>query len=83
MVWDTTTSSAVRSSCCVGMTTLPGTPVGMKCHESLIYVASGSSVVGIDLRTMNKVLTLKTQEDIHSFEMLPLKSLICTGLTSR
>nr|GLL38468.1 F-box/WD repeat-containing protein sel-10-like [Ipomoea trifida] len=83
MVWDTTTSSAARSSCCVGMTTLPGTPVAMKCHESLVYVAAGSSVVGIDLITMNKVLTLKHEEDIHSFQMVPLKSLICTGLTSR
>ena len=55
-VWDTTTSSAVRSSCCVGMTSVLSTPVGMKCDESLLYVAAGSSVATIDLRTMQSVL---------------------------
>ncbi|XP_027923055.1 general transcriptional corepressor TUP1-like isoform X5 [Vigna unguiculata] len=56
-VWDTSTatSSAVRASCCVGMTSVPGTPVNMKCHESLLYVAAGSSVTAVDLRTMQKV----------------------------
>ncbi|KAJ6734660.1 WD40 REPEAT PROTEIN [Salix purpurea] len=29
-VWDTTTSSALRLSCCVGMTSVPGTPVDVK-----------------------------------------------------
>ncbi|KAL2532125.1 Uncharacterized protein Adt_05476 [Abeliophyllum distichum] len=83
-VWDTTTaSSSIRSSCCVGMTSVPGTPVGMKCHESLLYVAAGSSVVAIDLRTMRRVSTVIQQVKLHSFDALPSKSLICTGGTGR
>ncbi|KAJ0099924.1 hypothetical protein Patl1_22139 [Pistacia atlantica] len=79
-VWDTSTSSAVRSSCCVGMTSVTGTPVDMKCHESLLYVAAGSSVVMIDLRTMQKVITAAIdQPKLYSFSILPSKSLICTG----
>uniref|UniRef100_A0A2C9U3X7 F-box domain-containing protein n=1 Tax=Manihot esculenta TaxID=3983 RepID=A0A2C9U3X7_MANES len=79
-VWDTTTSSAIRSSCCVGMTCLPGTPVDMKCHESLLYVAAGSSVGVVDLRTMQKVITAASyQPRLCSFAIVPSKSLICTG----
>lgn len=79
-VWDTSTSSAVRSSCCVGMTSVPGVPVDMKCHESMLYIASGSSVVTIDLRTMQKVMTPAICKPIlHSFSIMPSKSLICTG----
>ncbi|XAR51764.1 hypothetical protein NMG60_11006493 [Bertholletia excelsa] len=83
-VWDTTVSSAVRSSCCVGISTVPGTPVGMKCHESMVYVAAGSSIVGIDLRTMQRAFVAAIrQSEIHSFEMMPSQSLICTGGTRR
>lgn len=84
-VWDTTTAtSAVRSSCCVGMISVPGSPVNMKCHESLLYVAAGSSVIAIDLRTMRKVLTAANcQPKLYSFEILPSKSLICTGGSGR
>ncbi|KAL5806610.1 hypothetical protein ACOSQ4_029343 [Xanthoceras sorbifolium] len=79
-VWDTSTSSAVRSSCCVGMTSVIGAPVDMKCHESLLYVAAGSSVVAIDLRTMHKVITAAIhQPKLYSFAIVPSKSLICTG----
>ncbi|KAL5563801.1 hypothetical protein UlMin_033548 [Ulmus minor] len=80
-VWDTTiASSASRSSCYVGMTSIPGAPVNMKCHESLLYVAAGSSVVAIDLRTMQKVNTVAVrQSKLYLFEALPSKSLICTG----
>ncbi|CAN4079348.1 unnamed protein product [Withania somnifera] len=83
MVWDTATSSAVRSSCCVGRSTVAGTPKAMKCHESLIYLSAGSSVVAIDIRTMRQVLKVNHQEELHSFQMLPEKSLICTGLAQR
>lgn len=83
-VWDTTTSSAVHSSCCVGMTSIPGSPVNMKCHESLLYVAAGSSVVAIDLRTMQKVITAAIcGSKFYSFEAMPSKSLICTGSNDR
>ncbi|KAI9118910.1 hypothetical protein K1719_009585 [Acacia pycnantha] len=79
-VWDTTTSSAVRSSCCVGMTSVPGAPVGMQCHESLLYIAAGSSVTAIDLRTMRSVMTAAVhQPKLYSFDIVPSKSLICTG----
>ncbi|KAI5665617.1 hypothetical protein M9H77_15470 [Catharanthus roseus] len=80
-VWDTTTASAVRSSCCVGMTTVRGAPVAMKSHESLLYVAAGSSVVSIDLRTMREVFSLTQKSSLYSFDVLPSKSLICTGGT--
>lgn len=83
MVWDTSTSSSVRSSCCVGKSTVPGAPKALKCHESLIYVAAGSSVVAIDIRTMRQVFKVNHQEELHSFQMLPEKSLICTGLAQR
>ncbi|KAM7257102.1 hypothetical protein ACFE04_012843 [Oxalis oulophora] len=79
-VWDTTVSSSSRSSCCVGMTAVPGKPVGIKCIESLLYVAAGSSVETIDLRTMRKVASGAIQQaDLCSFAILPSKSLICTG----
>ncbi|KAL8097816.1 hypothetical protein AgCh_030794 [Apium graveolens] len=78
-LWDTATSSS-SSSCCVGMTSIPGAPVGLKCNESLLFVAAGSSVVAIDLRTMKKVFsTPYYQPRLYSFEMLPSKFLICTG----
>jgi hypothetical protein len=79
-VWDTNTSSAGHISCCVGMTAVPGAPVNIKCHESMLYVAAGSSVVAIDLRTMQKVFTAAIcQPNLYSFEIMPSKSLICTG----
>ncbi|KAE9590377.1 hypothetical protein Lal_00028131 [Lupinus albus] len=82
-VWDTT-SSAARSSCCVGTTSVPGAPIDMKCHESLLYVASGSSVTAIDLRTMQKVITTTVhRRKLYSFDIFPSKSLICTGSDGR
>ncbi|XP_059449002.1 probable E3 ubiquitin ligase complex SCF subunit sconB [Corylus avellana] len=83
-VWDTNTSSAEHISCCVGMTAVPGAPVNIKCHESMLYVAAGSSVIAIDLRTMQKVFTAATcQPKLYSFEIMPSKSLICTGGNGR
>lgn len=79
-VWDANASSAVRSSCCVGMASVSGAPVDMKCHESLLYVAAGYRVTIIDLRTMQIVSTAGTsQTGLYSFEIIPSKSLICTG----
>ncbi|KHN45482.1 TAF5-like RNA polymerase II p300/CBP-associated factor-associated factor 65 kDa subunit 5L [Glycine soja] len=81
-VWDTgaATSSAVRTSCCVGMASVPGTPVNMKCHESLLYVAAGSSATAFDLRTMQKVITAAVhQPKLCSFDAIPSKYLIRTG----
>lgn len=81
-VWDTgtATSSSVRTSCCVGMTSVPGTPVNMKCHETLLYVAAGSSVTAVDLRTMQKVITAAVhQPKMCSFDAFLSKYLICTG----
>ncbi|KAK6155120.1 hypothetical protein DH2020_009368 [Rehmannia glutinosa] len=79
-VWDTTTaSSSNRSSCCVGMTSVHVSPIAMKCDESLLYVATGSSVLAIDLRTMSRAFTIFPYPEILSFEFLPSKSLLCTG----
>ncbi|KAK2419870.1 U4/U6 small nuclear ribonucleoprotein PRP4 [Trifolium repens] len=83
-VWDTTTSSSARSSCCVGTTSVTGTPINMKCHESLVHVASGSAVTAVDLRTMQRVITAAVhQPKLYSFGMAPSKSLICTGGNGR
>ncbi|XP_043724446.1 F-box/WD repeat-containing protein pof1-like [Telopea speciosissima] len=79
-MWDTTLSSAGRSSSCVGMNSVLGAPVGIKCHESLCYIAAGTAVTAIDLRTTRRVVTAAIhQPKLYSFEMLPSKSLICTG----
>lgn len=82
MVWDTAsaTSSDLGSSCCVGMTSVPGKPIDMKCHESLCYVAAGSSVIAVDLRTMQNVVTGAVHRTkIRSFAAVPSKYLLCTG----
>ncbi|KAL5080213.1 hypothetical protein RYX36_008634 [Vicia faba] len=83
-VWDTTRSSSVRSSSCVGMTSVHGAPINMKCHESLLYVAAGPSVTAIDLRTMQRVLTAAVHHSkFYSFDISPSKSVICTGSDGR
>ncbi|TVU21476.1 hypothetical protein EJB05_31112 [Eragrostis curvula] len=80
-VWDTMAPSSGSSSC-VGSTQLSsiGPPIAMKCHQSLCYIATGSEVTAIDLRTMKKasVLALHNHK-ILSCEMLPSEWLICTG----
>ncbi|KAE8676849.1 hypothetical protein F3Y22_tig00111582pilonHSYRG01375 [Hibiscus syriacus] len=64
----------------VGMTSVPGAPVAMKCNEALLYVAVGSSVVVVDLRTMQKVYTVAVYKPkLYSFAIMPSKSVICTG----
>ncbi|KFK25748.1 hypothetical protein AALP_AA8G154400 [Arabis alpina] len=80
-VWDAASvSSSGRSSCCVGMASVQGSAVSMKCHESWLYIAAGSSVVSIDLRTMQKANTIAVSPPkINSFAMLPSSSLFCTG----
>lgn len=62
------------------MSSVAGSPIDMKCHESLLYVAAGSSVVAIDLRTMQRVTTAAVHlPNLCSFAIAPSKSLICTG----
>ncbi|RHN40479.1 hypothetical protein MtrunA17_Chr8g0355161 [Medicago truncatula] len=62
------------------MTTVSGTPVNMKCHESLCYVAAGSSVIAVDLRTMQNVVTAAVHRpEIRSFAAVTSKYLLCTG----
>lgn len=66
------------------MTSVLGAPVNMKCYESLVYVASGSHVVAIDLRTMQKVSTLAISKSrLCSFDIMPSKSSFCTGEDDR
>ena len=57
-----------------------GAPIGMKCHESLLFIAAGCSVVTVDMRTMQKVMTAASCEPkLFSAAVLPSKSLICAG----
>ncbi|XP_062030464.1 uncharacterized protein LOC133746300 [Rosa rugosa] len=78
-LWDAAAQSAVPSSSCVGMTSIPGPLINMKCHEQLLYLAAGSSVAVIDLRTMRKVLPYSIDERLCSFDAIPSKSLFCVG----
>lgn len=78
-VWDTSASSSNLSSC-VGMTSVTGQPIAMKCHDTLCYIAGGSFVTAIDLRTMQRAFTAAVHgPKIYSFQMLPSKCLMCTG----
>ncbi|RRT46658.1 hypothetical protein BHE74_00054805, partial [Ensete ventricosum] len=79
-VWDTSASSSSCLSSCVGMTSVSGSPVALKCYDTLCYVAAGASVTAIDLRTMQKAFTVALHgPKLYSFEMLPSKWLICSG----
>ncbi|KAJ8441447.1 hypothetical protein Cgig2_023633 [Carnegiea gigantea] len=83
-VWDSTLASASRTSTCVGMASVPGAAVGIKSFEYMLYIAAGSSVHAIDLRTMKKSFTAAVcQPHLYSFEMLPSRSLVCTGGSNR
>nr|CAB3471925.1 unnamed protein product [Digitaria exilis] len=80
-VWDTVAPSSGSSSC-VGSTHVNSSspPIAMKCHESLCYMAAGSEVTMVDLRTMKKASVLALDNHrILSCEMLPSEWLICTG----
>ncbi|KAJ4752186.1 F-box/WD repeat-containing protein sel-10 [Rhynchospora pubera] len=75
--WD---ANASGSSPCVGMTSLSGIPVGIKCHDTVCYIATRSSVTAVDLRTMQKAFTLPINcTVVCSFEILPSKWMMCTG----
>ncbi|KAK9107738.1 hypothetical protein Syun_023749 [Stephania yunnanensis] len=80
-VWDTAASSSACSSRCVGDASVNGPPLGIKCFESLCYVATGTAITAIDLRTMEKVFSAAAacQSQFYSFDVLPSKSLVCTG----
>ncbi|XP_047322463.1 dynein assembly factor with WDR repeat domains 1-like [Impatiens glandulifera] len=79
-VWDTTASSATRSTSCVGETKVVGSPVGMKCQGPIVYIAAGTSVVAIDLRTMQRAFTAETHlSKLCSFDIVASKHLLCTG----
>ncbi|XP_076955663.1 uncharacterized protein LOC143630565 [Bidens hawaiensis] len=79
-VWDASISSSDRTSSCVGMASVPGVPVGMTCHDSLIYIASGSSVGVVDLRSMKTAFRTSTNlGKLYSFDIMPSKYLACTG----
>ncbi|XP_071708340.1 THO complex subunit 3-like [Rutidosis leptorrhynchoides] len=79
-VWDASVSSSEKSSC-VGTTSVVGVPVGMKCHDSLIYIAAGSTIEAVDLRTMKTSFKTSTtyQGKLYSFDINPSKFLACTG----
>ncbi|CAN6702562.1 unnamed protein product [Malus baccata var. baccata] len=83
MVWDTEAALLVGSSFAGGATSVLGYPIGIKCHEHLAYVAAGSSVVAIDLRTMQKVVIAAADAILYSFQAMPSKSLFCVGSNGR
>lgn len=84
-VWDTVAPSSGSSSC-VGSIHINSSsqPIAMKCHESVCYMATGSEVSAIDLRTMKKASLLASYNHrIFSCEMLPSEWLICTGMEDK
>ncbi|CAL4978300.1 unnamed protein product [Urochloa decumbens] len=84
-VWDTVAPSSGSSSC-VGSAHInsSSSPIAMKCHESLCYIATGSEVTAIDLRTMKKASVLALEDHkILSCQMLPSEWLICTGIKDK
>ncbi|XP_070661263.1 uncharacterized protein [Malus domestica] len=83
MVWDTEAALLASSSFAGGATSVLGYPIGIKCHEHLAYVAAGSSVVAIDLRTMQKVVIAAAGAILYSFQAMPSKSLFCVGSNGR
>ncbi|KAM1112163.1 hypothetical protein EV2_046188 [Malus domestica] len=83
MVWDTEAALLAGSSFAGGATSVLGYPIGIKCHEHLAYVAAGSSVVAIDLRTMQKVVIAAADAILYSFQAMPSKSLFCVGSNGR
>ncbi|KAB2613910.1 hypothetical protein D8674_036226 [Pyrus ussuriensis x Pyrus communis] len=83
MVWDAEAALLASSSFAGGTTSVLGYPIGIKCHEHLAYVAAGSSVVAIDLRTMQKVVIAAADAILYSFQAMPSKSLFCVGSNGR
>ncbi|KAJ9540568.1 hypothetical protein OSB04_027074 [Centaurea solstitialis] len=83
-VWDASISASDRNSSCVGTTSVSGVPMGMKCHDSLIYIAAGSSFEAVDLRTMKRVFRTSTHlGKLYSFDIMPSSFLACTGGNGR
>ncbi|KAJ9540567.1 hypothetical protein OSB04_027073 [Centaurea solstitialis] len=83
-VWDASISASDHNSSCVGTTSVSGVPVGMKCHDSLIYIAAGSSFEAVDLRTMESVFRTSTHLGrLYSFDIMPSSFLACTGGNGR
>ncbi|KAL8193497.1 hypothetical protein R6Q57_026632 [Mikania cordata] len=54
--------------------------LSLVCHDSLVYIAFGSSIGAVDLRTMKTAFRTSTnQGKLYSFDILPSKYLACTG----
>lgn len=83
MVWDTEAALLASSSFAGGATSVLSYPIGIKCHEHLAYVATCSSVVAIDLRTMQNVVIAAADANLYSFQAMPSKSLFCVGSNGR
>ncbi|KAK6913220.1 hypothetical protein RJ641_022821 [Dillenia turbinata] len=78
-IWDVAVAGI---SSCVDV--LQAEPVGLKCDESLIYMAVGSSLLAIDSRCMQRGFKAETGEPkVHSFGTLLSKSLVCMGGTNK
>lgn len=76
------TPSAAGIGTCVGTTkgTFDGMTVGLKSVGSVCYVAGGTTVKAIDLRTMCTVATISSHEPgVLTFAVNPSGTSICTG----
>eukprot|EP01018_Ginkgo_biloba_P010304 Gb_04066 [translate_table: standard] len=83
-VWDATMSPLTGSGSCVGSTRGSGVPVGIKCKEAICYIAGSSSIIAVDLRTMQTVATVAVHRpDLLAFEISSSGSTICTGGSDR
>ncbi|KAI5076105.1 hypothetical protein GOP47_0008170 [Adiantum capillus-veneris] len=76
-VWDVTSTS---TGALVGSIKRPGIPVGLACKGSMCFVAGGSSLMLVDIRSMLNITTIGAHEcGILNFCMPASGNLVCTG----
>lgn len=81
-VWDVT--SLTYAGALVGSIKGPGVPVGLVCKESMCYVAGGSTLMSVDLRSMQTITTIEAHKcGILNFSMPASGNGVCTGGVER
>ncbi|MCO5564746.1 hypothetical protein L7F22_018414 [Adiantum nelumboides] len=76
-VWDVTSTS---TGALVGSMKGPRVPVGLACKESICYVAGGSTLILVDLRSMLTITTIGAHNcGILDFSMPVSGNVVCTG----
>lgn len=77
-IWDVTSASGPGAL--VGSTKGPGVPVGLVCKESMCYVAGGSNLMLLDLRSMQTIATIAAHKcGILNFSTPVSGEAVCTG----